>query len=323
MLRRARSLRLRRQTFGGMFRHPVSDAVDELAAALAVDRSDAKHRALPAVRLHERRDTRLTFFRCDQIDLVEHEPPRLGGERCVVALELPDDRARIGEGIGRVEQQTRALQMPQETMAEAGALRSALDQSWNVGDDKTPVMVQANDTQMRSQRRERIFGDLGPCCGNGSNERRFSRVRHAEQTDVGEHLQFETKAPLLALLPGRRLPRRAVDARFEMQIAQASAAAASYQRGLAVGSEIGDQLATDGIGNHRAHRDAQHDVLSAAAILIGAAALLAVAGAVNAGVAIIDERVEVAIRANYNAPSAAAVASVRATSRDVLLAPEG
>ena len=101
---------------------------------------------------------------------------------------------------------------------------------------------------------------------------------------------------LLALLARRELARRAVGARLEVDVAEAALAALRHQRLLPVRGEIGDEFAGVGVGDDRADRHAQDDVVRAAAVLVGTVAVLAVLRAMNARVAVFDQRVDVAIR---------------------------
>ncbi len=118
---------------------PALDRVDELAAALAVDRGDREHRALPAVRLDERCDARVTLARrrsdracsAPASAACRTAPGRSVRAPCTIARASGD---RIGVAIERrdiddVQQQSRALQMAQELMAESGAFGGAFDQA--------------------------------------------------------------------------------------------------------------------------------------------------------------------------------------------------
>ena len=93
-------------------------------------------------------------------------------------------------------------------------------------------------------------------------------------------------------------------------------------RPLPVDGQVGQALAGVGVGDHRADRDAQHDVLGALAVLIGAAAVLAAPRAVNARVAVIDQRVDVAVGDEQDAAAPAAVTAVGSAARDEFFAAE-
>ncbi len=242
-----------------------------------------------------------------------------------------DDGARLGDRIDAaverreiddVQQQPRALQMAQEAVPEAGAVGRALDEPGNVGDDEAAVGIDADDAEIRGQGRERVVGDVRPRGRDGADERRFAGVGHAEQADVGEDLEFQLEAPLFAGGTRRRLARRAVGARLEMQIAEAALAALGDQRARSVRGEVGDELAAVGVGDHRADRHAQNHVGAAAPVLIRAAAVLAALGAMDARVAVIDQRIDVAVGQRIDAAAAPAVAAVGPAARNVLLAAE-
>src|SRR5439155_20234714 len=125
--------------------------------------------------------------------------------------------------------------------------------------------------------------------------------------------------PLLAGFARCRLSGRPVGARLEMQIAQPSLTALGEQRARSVLREIGHELAGFGIGDDGADRDAQHDIFGAASILVGATPLLAVLGAVDACVTVIDQRIDVAIGDCVDAAAASAVAAVGPAPGHVLL----
>ena len=108
-----------------------------------------------------------------------------------------------------------------------------------------------------------------------------------------------------------------------MQIAQAALTALGHQCTLAVGREIGDAFAGIGIGDHRAHRHPQHDVVGAAAVLVGAASVLSAFRAMDAREAIVDQRVDIAIGDRVDAAAATAVAAVGSAARNVFLAAKG
>src|SRR5450755_2563935 len=323
------SLGRRGHELGRMFLQPVLDRVNELAATLAVDRRDGEHRAGRAISVDERSNALRALFGIDQIQLVQHQPPRLVVQRLVIALELLDDGARIRDRIaGAVErgdiddmqQHARSLQMAEKLMTEPGAVGGAVDQTGDVGNDEAPVFVDANHAEIRRQGGERIVGDLGPGGGDRTYQRRFARVRHSQQADIGEHLELEVQHALHAFFARCRLPRRAIGARLEMQIAQAALAALRQERFLIVRREVGNELAALGHGDDGPDRHAQHDVLGAASVLIGAAASFAGLGAMNAGKAIIDQRIDVAVGNRPDAAAASPVAAVRAAARNVFLA---
>src|SRR5271154_4963380 len=89
---------------GGPYRvlvKPLHERVDQRPTTLTVNGRYAKNGALPAIRLDERSDPRLSALRRNEVELVQHQPARLFVERLIVAFELLDDRACFGHRIDR------------------------------------------------------------------------------------------------------------------------------------------------------------------------------------------------------------------------------
>ena len=301
-------------------------------AALAGQRGELEHRALPAQPAHDVLHPRLALDRIGQhVELVEHQPARLLVERLVVLLQFPGDRADLGDRIDvlverhridQVQQHAGALQVAQEQVAQAGALGGALDQARHVGDDEALARTDAHDTQVRMQRGEGIVGDLRPRVRDRGDQRRLAGVGHAQQADIGQHAQLQLERLDLAGPARGLLARRAVGAGLEVQVAEAAVAALGQDDLLAVLEQLGDDLLGLGVADDRAHRHAQHHVLASGAELVRAATGLAIARLVAAGVAEIDQRVQVAVAQRVDMAAAAAVAAIGAAKGNELLAPE-
>ena len=170
------------------------------------------------------------------------------------------------------------------------------------------------------QRGERIIGNLRSRVADRRDQRRLAGVRQAEQAHVGQHLQFQMQPPVRARMARRRLPRRPVGARLEPDVAEATVAALGQQLTLAVLRQVGHQLAAVFVADLRAHRHTQLDVVGRRAILIGTAPALAIAGDELALIAVVDQRVQVAVGLDPDAAAAAAVAAVGATPGDEFFA---
>src|SRR5215813_3422662 len=252
----------RERRLGRMLLQPILDGIDERAAAFPADRRDTEDRTLPTERFHESRHACLTLFGWNKVELVQHQPTRFVVKSLVVALELLQDRARVGDRIDlsverrevdHVEQQTRSLQMAQKPMPEACTLRRALDQSRNVGDDEAAVLVDANHPQMWLHRSKGIVRHSRACGRYRTYQRRLPCIGHSEKSNVGKHFELELEHALLASLAGCGLTRSTVGARLEMQIAQTALTTLGEQRALAVEREVRHQLATGGVGDDGAH----------------------------------------------------------------------
>jgi hypothetical protein len=151
-------------------------------------------------------------------------------------------------------------------------------------------------------------------------KRALAGVGHAQQAHVGQHPQFQLQLLLLAGPAGCLLARRAVGAALEVQVAEATVAALGQQHRPSGSSSSASTSSVSASVDDGAHRHAQHDVVGRRAVLVGAAAGFAVARLVAAGVAVVDQRVQVAVGHREDAAAAAAVTAVGAAERDELLA---
>ncbi len=66
-----------------------------------------------------------------------------------------------GRNIHQMQQQTGALQMAQEAMAQTCAVGRSFDEPGNVGNDETALMIHPHHTQVGMQGREGIICHLG------------------------------------------------------------------------------------------------------------------------------------------------------------------
>ena len=101
----------------------------------------------------------------DEIDLVQHEELRPGIESCAVFGQLAVDRTEafleVGlRGVEDVDEETCALEVSEELMAEAGSVRRALDEARHVGDRQLALLRAVHHPQHRLESRERIVRDL-------------------------------------------------------------------------------------------------------------------------------------------------------------------
>ena len=129
----------------------------------------------------------------------------------------------------------------------------------------------AHHTQIGVQGGERIVGHLGARGRHRADEGGLARVGHAEQADVGQHLQFQLQFAAFAFFAGRALARRAVGAGLEMQVAQSASAAFGQHDLFAVVSEVGNDLAAVDVGDDSTDRHMQDDIVGALAIAVRAA----------------------------------------------------
>ncbi len=104
-----------------------------------------------------------------------------------------------------MDQHARALHMTQEVQAEAGAVGSALDQTWNVGEHDRAFIVDLRDAEVGLKRGERIGRYLRFGVGEDGKQCRFSGIGNADEPNVRDELELQLQALLLpGLAPFRR-----------------------------------------------------------------------------------------------------------------------
>ena len=177
-------------------------------------------------------------------------------------------------------------------MPQARALGGAFDESGNVGHHETAALADAHHAQMRMQRGKRIVRHLGTRIRHGAQQSRLAGIGHAEQTDVGEHLQLERERTALAGLARRRAPRAAIGARLEMGVPETALAAVGHEQRFAVAGDFADQLFGFRIRHARAEGNLDIKILAGFSGAVAPAALGAVLAAEDACVTEIDERIE-------------------------------
>ena len=219
-----------------------------------------------------------------------------------------------------MQQQPRALQVPQEAVPQPGALGCPADQTRHVGHHEAAPVFHTHHAQIGVQRGERIVSHLRTGIGDLRDEGGLARVGHAQQAHVGQHLQLQLQPTLLARPARRGLARRAIGTALEMQVAQTAVTTLGQHNPLTMRGQVKKQLARVLVMDLRAHRHAQHDVVATLAVLVRAPAILAAACLVLAGIAEIDQRVDVAIGLGQDGTAPAAIAAIGPTIRDELLA---
>ena len=125
-----------------------------------------------------------------------------------------------------MQKQSGARQMAQKTMAQPSAFSRTLDQTRNIGDDKTALETDPNDTQVGVQGREWIIRDARPRIRDLRNKGGLARIGHPEQTYIGQHFELEAQQSLLTGLTIGGLAGRPVNAALKVQVPQPPLAAA-------------------------------------------------------------------------------------------------
>ena len=262
-----------------------------------------------------------------EVGLGEREDARQLGQPRVVLGQLALDHAVVGERVGAVErrqvehvhEQPRALDVGEEVVPEAGALVGALDQAGDVGDHELAV-VALERAEHRLQRGERVGADLRLRAREPRQQRGLAGVRQPDEADVGQQLEVQVDAALLAGQAALGDPRRLAGRGLEARVA-APAGAAARDRDLLAGPHEVVARAVP-LLDLRAGRDAHDHRLAVGAVALRA---LAVAATVGAEVAAPAEGLQVAQRvvdAQDDVAAAAAVAAVGPALGDVRLAAE-
>ena len=271
----------------------------------------------------------------DGVHLVRRDDLRLGGERWLKELQLAPDRVEILDGIAaaragdinQMHEHFRAFQMAQKPVAEPLPAVRAFDEPGHVGDGEAAVAAQLHDAQIRRQRGERIIGDLGTCGGDAGDERRLAGIGEADQTDVGEQLQFEPKVFDLAGLAWLDLPRRAIGRCGEPGVAHAPASAVCNEHALTFFGEVRKEpVRLAGIASLLVHerpdRYRQLEIGASVSRAVRALPVIATLGGELRVETEVDERVGMRARDDEDRSAVAAVAAARPAARHELLAPE-
>src|ERR1041385_6865865 len=141
-----------------------------------------------------------------------------------------------------MQQQLRALDVSQKSIAQARAGVRTFDQSGYVGDHESTKATEIDNTEMRLQRRERVISDLRPRRGNSRDKSRLPRIRKPNQPNVREQLQLELQVQLFALASGLMVARRAIRRSREVRVAKTAAATARRQPAIAVVAQVVQQI---------------------------------------------------------------------------------
>src|SRR4029077_15234197 len=129
-----------------------------------------------------------------------------------------------------MDQDARALDVPQKFIPEPGAETRPLDEARHVDEHEVRVDVDLNDAELRLQRGEWIVRDLWTGGGDRREQRGLSRIRRADDASVGKQFELEVELALFARLAFLRKARRLSGRRREVLVAESAPSAARYQR---------------------------------------------------------------------------------------------
>ena len=132
-----------------------------------------------------------------------------------------------------MDQDARALDVPQEIVSKTGALRCALDQTRNICQHHGCVDVNLCDAEIRLERGKRIRCDLWTGIRQHCEECGLSRVRDTDQADIGDQFEFQTKPFFLGRLTLFGGMRYLISRRRKVLVASPAATALEHSQFLA------------------------------------------------------------------------------------------
>ena len=260
------------------------------------------------------------------IDLVEGHNPRPVFQSAVrrqLGLDHIQIRERIPPRLHRgqiddMNQRGAAFDMPQKVVAEATAFTGPLDQPGHIGDGERDI-TRPDDTKVRHQRGERVVGNLGPSPAQGGDQRRLACAREADQTDVGNNLEFQPDDQVFAGLTKQGEPGCLALGTRQRRVAQPATPALGDHHLSACADHVGQHLPAL-VGHDRPVRDRQNQVVAMRTIAVAASAMAAVLGSAYAAKVVVDQRGHIRIDPQDHRSTWAAVAAIRPTQRFELLA---
>ncbi len=193
------------------------------------------------------------------------------------------------------------------TKARSPALRAAAD---------------LDDAERGREGGERIVGDLRTRGAHHRDEGALADVGEAEEADVGHHLELEQELLHFSGLALLGAARGAIGRRREVEVAAAALAALGDDDALAVRGDVGELLAGRLVFDLGADRQARDEILAAAAVAVGARAVLAAIGGQRPRVGEVEQGAHPAVALEDHVAAAAAVAAGGAAERNELLAAE-
>ena len=116
-------------------------------------------------------------------------------QRGIPKAQFVFDRRLVGEDLAdgpravhQMHEDARALDVAQEAIAEPGARVGAFDEAGHVDHDERLVGRQADDAELRFERRERIVRDFRTRGRSDGEQRRFAGVRQADHAAIRQKL---------------------------------------------------------------------------------------------------------------------------------------
>ena len=210
------------------------------------------------------------------------------------------------------EQERVALNVAEESQTQSASLGSPLDDAGNVGHHEGASVAIGHDAERGFEGGEGVVGNLGARVGERADQRRLTGIGEADQTDIGEELQFQDHHHFLHGLAGLGVARCLIGGGAELEVAQSAASAFEQHHDLSVFDDIAEIFAGFGIVGHGAGRHLDVAVGAVAAVATAFAAVAAVSGKNVTVIAQVEQRPVVAVAAEVDVASAPTIAAVGA-----------
>ena len=207
------------------------------------------------------------------------------------------------------EQERVALDVAKESQSQSASLGCALDDAGNVGHDEGTSVAVGHDAERGLEGGEGVVGNLGAGVGERADQRRLTGIGEADQTDIGEELQFQDHHHFLHGLAGLGVARRLVGGGAKLEVAQSAASAFEQHHDLSVFDDIAEIFAGFGIVGHGAGRYLDVAICTVTAV---AAAFAAVTGKNVAVIAQVEQRPVVAVAAEVDITPTPTIATIGA-----------
>src|SRR4051794_2706546 len=161
-----------------------------------------------------------------------------------------------------MQQQLRALDVSQKTIAQTGARMCTFNQSRYVCDHESTKITEIDDAEMRLECRERIVSDLRSRGRNSRDKRRLSRIRKTHEPDIREQFQLELQVKLFTLAARLMVARSAIRRSRKMRVAETAAATAPREPAIAVVTKVVQQVACRCFKDLCSNRNANNQVFA-------------------------------------------------------------
>src|SRR5690554_57377 len=309
---------------------PVHHGLGQLVRTLTFGCRDNEYRTFPLQTLDHVVEDRLLLVFQQLVTLVEYQPAlALGQGRTELAQLVNDgfdslDRIALVQRrhVHQVQQQTGARQVLEKSCAQTRTFGRTGNDTGDVGNDETAHLAHVHHTQVGHHGGEGVVRHLGLGGRYSADESALAGIGQTQQPHVRQHLelQFQVAQFTQAALGG--LARSTVHTGLEAGIAQTMESALGHQQPLTGLGQVTDDLLGSGIHHSGTHRNAQHHVLALGAGAIGAATVLAPLGVEPAGIAVVDQGVEVGIGFQIDGAAITTITTVRTALGNELLPAE-